>query len=233
MGEMISKVEATLVRMTDPAARLRLVLLTTISQNGLSHGDRDRVLRVAQLDRDGMLILNSLEQLGISTINEAPTTATSRFFGKGKLVSSGSFDDDSEYTSMRYVPGLKSICNELVTNQLSIEDYPSVVPMPEMAASTGSAVSARRRGKAEGSARKKGGATSKWSRTTAKQGASKFGSTFAGARSMLFMVGGISFSELRVCREVMEKESKEIIVGSTEFLSPESFLQDLNSLANQ
>mmetsp|Transcript_2540 Transcript_2540/g.6878 ORF Transcript_2540/g.6878 Transcript_2540/m.6878 type:complete len:721 (-) Transcript_2540:90-2252(-) len=233
MSEMISRVESALVRMVDPAERLRFVLLATISQNGLSHNDRDRILRVAQLDRNGMLTLNNLEQLGISTINDAAPSTASKFFGRGKLVSSGSFDEDSEYTSMRYVPGIKSICNDLAANQLSLEDFPSVVPMPENATNTGSAISARRRGKAEGSARKKTATTSKWSRATPTQTSTKKSTNFTGPRNLIFMVGGISYSELRVCREVMEKESREFIIGSTEFLSPSKFVEDLSSLSPQ
>jgi hypothetical protein len=43
-------------------------------------------------------------------------------------------------------------------------------------------------------------------------------------------VGGLCFSELRVTREVMSKESKEIIIGSTHFTKPTDFMQDLSKL---
>lgn len=154
--------------------------------------------------------------------------------GKSKVQGTGSFDDDSEYASSRYVPPLKSTLMDLVSNQLSIDDYPSVVPMPQLPStkSTGAA-SARRRGKgADGtaSARKKKGATEKWNRTGTTGAATKTTTTFTGGRNIVFMVGGLSFSELRVAREVMEKESREIIVGSTKFLSPNEFMKDLATL---
>jgi len=44
---------------------------------------------------------------------------------------------------------------------------------------------------------------------------------------MVFMVGGMSFSELKVARDVMNKESREAIVGSTAFLSAGDFIDDL------
>jgi syntaxin-binding protein 1 len=150
--------------------------------------------------------------------------------GKNKAASSGTFDDESEYASSRYVPTLKSTCVELVSHQLSMEEFPSVVPMPDQQSSSGSAVSARRRGKPADSARAKPGATSKWNRTGNGEAVSKSGSHYVGGRNIVFMVGGISYSELRVVREVMEKESREIIVGSTSFLSPSEFLKDLASL---
>lgn len=153
---------------------------------------------------------------------------------KSKIQQASSFDEESEYASSRYVPALKGILNELVTNSLSVEEYPSVIPMPASMTSSAGAGSARRRPKAlDGSARKKKGATDKWSRT----GNSTTESTnapisFQGGRNMVFMVGGISYLELRVARDVMESESREIIVGSTKFVGPSEFIDDLKTLTN-
>lgn len=146
-----------------------------------------------------------------------------------KGSSNDSFDEDSEYASSRYMPMLKPTLQELVTNQLSIDEYPSVIPMPAMA--TSSATSARRKGP-EGSARKKkGGATGKWSKTGVSETGKAVATNFTGGRNLVFMVGGLAYSELRIAREVMEKESKEIIVGSTEFVSPQDFIDELHTLA--
>jgi syntaxin-binding protein 1 len=150
---------------------------------------------------------------------------------KSKISSSGSFDDESEYASSRYNPPLKSILNDLVSNQLSIDEYPSVIPMPASAGSSVGTGSARRRGGAEGSLRKKAGATDKWEKTGTSSTNQANGSHYVGGRSIVFMVGGLSYSELRVARDVMQKESREIIAGSTKFISPSDFLSDLHTLA--
>jgi syntaxin-binding protein 1 len=81
LSEVISRVETALVRMSSPVARLRMVLLATVSQNGLSPSDRDRILRAAQLSRDDLLTMNSLEQMGIATVNNATSGGAARFFG--------------------------------------------------------------------------------------------------------------------------------------------------------
>lgn len=152
---------------------------------------------------------------------------------KSKLSTSSSFDEDSEYASSRYSPPLKSILSDLVTNQLDTTDYPSVIPLPLSAASTSVSGSARRRGGKgnEGSLRKKGGATDKWSKMGSSGKSSSAASAYTGGRNMVFMVGGLSYSELRVARNVMEKESREIVIGSTKFVSPTEFLEDLHTLA--
>jgi syntaxin-binding protein 1 len=160
-------------------------------------------------------------------------TSTTQRSIKGRLSSSGSFDEESEYASSRYSPPFKTILMDLVSNQLSTDEYPSVIPMPMSASSTVGTGSARRRGKGgmEGSARNKGGATDKWGKVGSSTTSQANGSNYVGGRSLVFMVGGISYSELRVARDVMQKESREIITGSTKFISPSDFLSDLHSLA--
>eukprot|EP00934_Nitzschia_sp_Nitz4_P004920 Nitzschia sp. Nitz4//scaffold1_size375055//246150//248451//NITZ4_000296-RA/size375055-processed-gene-0.376-mRNA-1//1//CDS//3329541105//4910//frame0 len=239
MSEMISRVEGSLLRMREVEDRLRLVLIATISQNGLSSADRDRLLRAAQLGRDELLVLDSLSKLGIQTLNNmgggnGGGGALGFFASRNKVQNTGSFDDESEYASSRYVPPLRGILADMVSSSLSVEEYPSVIPLPANQSSAASAGSARRRaGGAEGSARKKKGATDKWSRTgnpaSPTGGAS---TTYVGGRNLVFMVGGISYSELKVARSVMEKESREIIVGSTKFINPNEFMKDLSTLTN-
>ena len=150
---------------------------------------------------------------------------------KSKLSTSSSFDEESEYASSRYVPPLKGILTDLVLNQLSIDEYPSVIPMPMSATSSSAgAGSARRRGKGGTDAKKKGGATDKWGKLGTSTLSPSGGGNYVGGRSILFMVGGLSYSELRVTRDVMEKESREIIAGSTKFVSPAEFVEDMHTL---
>jgi syntaxin-binding protein 1 len=152
---------------------------------------------------------------------------------KSKLSTSNSFDEESEYASSRYSPPLKSILSDMVTNQLSTQEYPSVIPMPMSATSSTAAAtgSARRRSKATEGSLRKSGATEKWSKLGDSTKSPAKGSSFIGGRFIVFMVGGMSYSELRVTRDIMEKESREIITGSTKLISPSEFLKDLHTLA--
>jgi len=236
LSETISRCESAMIRIQDPKDRLRLMLIAIISQGGLTSADKDRLLRAAQLGRKELQTLESLTKIGISTINNkeagSSTPTKTGFLGglRNRASSIDSFDEDSEYASSRYVPPLKKILKDLVSNQLSIEEYPSVIPMPpmSMSSSTGVASSARRRGKAgvESSSRKKG-ATDKWGK---KQSKGSESSHYDGGRNIMFMVGGLSFAELRVVRDVMERESREIIAGATKFISPDEFVDDLKTL---
>jgi syntaxin-binding protein 1 len=149
---------------------------------------------------------------------------------RSRSSSDDSVDDDeeeSEYASSRYVPPLKGILKALVSNQLDFQEYPSIIPMPPSSASSSVGVTSSAR-----SSRKKGGAsTDKWGKSNSS-GESKGKGSYDGGRNIVFMVGGLSFSELRVTRDIMEKQSREIIAGSTKFVSPEEFIDDLKTLTS-
>ena len=142
-------------------------------------------------------------------------------------------DEDSEYANSRYTPGLKNVLQELARNELSINDYPSVIPMP-MAPSGSASSSSRRSIVPQGSVRKKDGRFSgQWSKASGSSMTLGMDSaaTFIGGRNLVFMVGGLSYLELRVARDVMAKESKEIIIGSNKFTNPSNFIEDLSTLS--
>jgi len=158
----------------------------------------------------------------VLVISSNPVSTTCR----RKVSSSGDYDADSEFANSRYVPPLKHILEEAIQHRLSFDDYPSVAPMPEMhGTGSGSAHSARKR--PDGSARR-GGATSRWQRAVPAEKTKE--ESYQGGRLIVFVVGGMCFSELRVARDVMAKESKEIIAGSSAFLKPKQFIDLIRRL---
>jgi hypothetical protein len=131
----------------------------------------------------------------------------------------------------RYNPMLKDILNEMVANTLSLDEYPSVVPMPPSATSSAGGAKTGRSAREKTSVRKKNRATDKWNSIGGPKKAGAQSIAFSGSRNLVFMVGGISYSELRVARKVMEKESREIIIGSTQFINAKGFISCLDSLS--
>lgn len=146
-------------------------------------------------------------------------------------------EDEGEFSAGRYKPTLKKILQGLVgaADPLSFEDFPSVMPMPESTASSGTAASARRKKKShggvEGSARK-GGGQKRWNQAHSGAGKGKSAAAnFTGGRSIVFTIGGMSYSEMRICREVQAQESREIVFGSTAFVTPKDFVSDMSTLS--
>ena len=147
-------------------------------------------------------------------------------------------DDDDEFESSRYMPAMKPVLEDLCHGELSIEEFPSVMPMPASASSkagrpTASVRSSRKASGAASSARKSVGASSKWASNARDTKRSAGPISFTGPRTIVFMVGGISYGEICAARDVMENESSEIIVGSTAFISPKDFMSDLSKLSEQ
>jgi syntaxin-binding protein 1 len=162
----------------------------------------------------------------------------------GRLSAGSASDDEAEFAGSRYSPAIKTVMEELVTNELSLDDYPSVLPMPDMP-SQGSSAGGKRgsggagaggsaRGSRAGqaaSARKAAGPTSRWGKSSTRPAASSGPKSFSGGRAIVFMMGGLSYSEMRAARQVMTKESREVVIGSTAFVSPKEFVDDLATLS--
>ncbi len=53
---------------------------------------------------------------------------------------------------------------------------------------------------------------------------------FIGPRIIVFVLGGITCSEMRVAYELMMQTKSEIIVGGTSLLTPQNFIDGLGSL---
>uniref|UniRef100_A0A7S3QD01 Uncharacterized protein n=1 Tax=Chaetoceros debilis TaxID=122233 RepID=A0A7S3QD01_9STRA len=51
-----------------------------------------------------------------------------------------------------------------------------------------------------------------------------------GSRQIVFMAGGACYSELRAANELMEKGGPEVILGSTHFIDPSTFVKSIASL---
>lgn len=71
LADMIDTAEQLLMRMKDPKDRLRLILIITISQGGLRQQDRRRLMNAAELSRNDMRTLSSLEILGLSILSSS------------------------------------------------------------------------------------------------------------------------------------------------------------------
>jgi syntaxin-binding protein 1 len=86
LAETISRCESALIRIQDPDDRLRLMLIATISQGGLSSGDKDRLLRAAQLGRKELQTLESISKIAIGSINNNAASPAAAKEGRGGFL---------------------------------------------------------------------------------------------------------------------------------------------------
>ncbi|KAL7550108.1 hypothetical protein ACHAWF_013347 [Thalassiosira exigua] len=222
-------------RPNDGATRLRLMAVAIVSQRGLSsQGDLEKLLREANLSQREMTALRNLEKMGCPLVNpEGKKNGKLARLRDQRVSSFGSSNlaSESEYSSSRYVCPLKGVLEESANGKLSVEEYPSVMPLPDPDAVLGSSVikSVRRPNE---SVRKTG--SGGWAKASAAgqsaQGGKKKGRT--GARQIVFVAGGACYSELRAAREVAVGAGTEVVMGSTRCVAPADFVGDLVGLGS-
>jgi syntaxin-binding protein 1 len=209
--------------------RLRLMAIVIVSQRGLgSESDLQKLLGEASLSSKELSALRNLEKLGCPLVQRKSADTKGKLVGFLKSKGVETFtqaESDSEYSSSRYVCLLKPILEQAAAGKLSVDQYPSVMPLPDAEAVLGQSASG-----AAKSVRKAGTASSKWqSQSTASNASVKKKTSYSG-RQIVFMAGGMCYSELRSAREVMNASGTEIVVGGTRFITPKDFLIDLNNL---
>lgn len=213
LNEMVDQVEAALLSLM-PKLAYRLIAVFMVSQAGnVSDIIRRRLYKAANLSPDQERGLENFEKLGVSMV-ERPSAGPDRFgsiFGGKRGGAQLVTNDDSEYASSRYAPKAKVLMTAMAENTLDMDEYPSVLPMP--VGTTGSAASVRTK-----TARSK------------KGGNIAGGGVFSGPRQIVFLAGGLSFSEVRSAEEVMASSEREFIIGSTHFLKPDEYLHGVSQL---
>uniref|UniRef100_A0A7S1BZN1 Uncharacterized protein n=1 Tax=Corethron hystrix TaxID=216773 RepID=A0A7S1BZN1_9STRA len=205
------------LRKVDQLMALRLISIYIVSQGGILAKDKEELFRVAGLSKTQRNAVANFELLGVK-LERQEKKKLERLFSS-RVIAKGRNDMNSEYAISRYKCYLKEVMEELVNNTLSFEKYPSILPMP-VGGSSGAAASAR-------SAR-----TRHANHSTGPIRRSANTKMFSGGRQIVFVAGGACYSELRSVQEVMETCDKEIILGSTHFITPTSFLEDMERLSD-
>jgi len=226
VADMVDQVESALGEAKNILARFRLLAIFIVSQDGLRPEDEERLMNAARLDPFYRKALQNLEILDIpmvKTVTGGNRMSLSLRKNAMKLLSKGNTDDtESEYASSRFACELKGILTELQENKLSLDDFPSVLPMPvESLESSGYSSMAK-------SVRTSG--TNSRFRRRSTESTEMGGAKLFGARQIVFMAGGACYSELRTTRDLMEAGGPETMIGCTHLINPEQFVKDLASL---
>eukprot|EP00727_Mastigamoeba_balamuthi_P010299 m51a1_g5892 putative sec1-like family protein (645) ;mRNA; f:529751-533189 len=207
--------------LNDPAVSVedkkRLLMLYIISQEGIKEQDRKRLFDYAKLSPADQTCISNLFYLGVTLTSGARKGKSKRKKEKRKRRG-----DDVPYDLSRYVPRLKNVMLDAITDQLPAADFPFVREPP--------AGSRLQSGEAR-SGLKKQAAVAKWAE---QKGAEDAGLAAAlggnSPRLIVFVAGGMTHSEMRSAYEVSEQETRQCYIGSTHILTPSTFLQQLSLL---
>lgn len=208
--------------------KLRLVMIFCITQE-LNQADVDRMLETAGLAGALKQAVSNLALLGVK-LKEPPVqpkgmqrikagamgaTKLFPFMGKSDSKKPRKATDVS-FDLARYRPALQFDIQDALESKLDKQDWPSVTDPADLAAARTPANKPRgRAGWAD-----KGGGKKEAAASTAK----------AGPRLLVFVAGGVSFSEMRAAYELSARYDREVIIGSTELLTPERYLRSMAML---
>lgn len=118
---------------------------------------------------------------------------------------------EGEYSDTRHVCQLKVLLEQFLAGELPADRFLSMGP------SAGGANKAT-----EAKSVRKFGANSRWAKKDAP--------AFTGGRYMVFVAGGLCYTEMRVAYEVMHAQNKEVVCGGTHYTAPHEYLADVGAL---
>eukprot|EP00293_Proteomonas_sulcata_P013799 CAMPEP_0184312110 /NCGR_PEP_ID=MMETSP1049-20130417/47161_1 /TAXON_ID=77928 /ORGANISM="Proteomonas sulcata, Strain CCMP704" /LENGTH=264 /DNA_ID=CAMNT_0026628013 /DNA_START=23 /DNA_END=817 /DNA_ORIENTATION=- len=223
LKESVTKVLESSIQEDD---KLRLIMIFIITQEGLTDDDISKLVDSAKF-RDSEAAkqaVNNLKHLGVE-LKEAPEKPKG-MMGMGAAAAKTLFpfmktgeskprrDTDVSYDLSRYRPPLQWIMQDALENKLDATEFPCAGmsgPTPPQ-------------GPPAVKPKQKAG----WADKGAKKEAEK--DQKSGPRLIVFVAGGLCYSELRAAYELTKKFDREVIIGSTEILTPERYLKSLTSL---
>jgi len=230
----------------DVENKIRLIMLFIVYNQGkLSDDKKEKLFRMAKLDDDQIDACNNLSLL-IKASKSGISQKLSKFFEGFKK--SGASDKEVGYQLSRYTPKLKEITEKCIQGKLETESYPYIndpssgFKLSNKDASSSSSktsTSSKTTGSSSGASSdlrsKKTGPT--WNKQT-KKGAEEETTTSTASsvkiennnKMFVFVIGGMSYSETRSCYELMGEYNMDVFFGSTSLLTPQTFIQKLETL---
>jgi syntaxin-binding protein 1 len=204
------------VRMLDeeditPPDRLRLLILYILYRDGILKEDTQKLLAHAQLPASEETIIRNLELLGARTsrgLKDPRPGFTPMFPRKPPPMTM-----QDEYALSRYEPVLQEMLEAAAANTLSPETFPYTKPPLDM-----------------GDVVNQASATSlRTAKPTWARGRSNV-STENKQRCIVFIAGGATYSESRVCYEVGRKTGREVFLVTSHMLTPTLFARQVADL---
>ncbi|KAG0224615.1 vacuolar sorting protein VPS33/slp1 [Actinomortierella wolfii] len=206
--EMAAMLEDRSVSIRD---RLRLVMLFFISQ-AATQDVRNQLFQMSRCSYEDRDIANNLEFLGVKLDVAAPPPNKKSWFS-GLLKKNTVNEEDLEYDLPRYTPVIKTIIDGVVDKTIDRDQYPFTLA-PDQLQEIQAPKTVRSLRSAKPTFHHKG-------RRNEPQG-----------RLILFVAGGMTFTEIRTVYEAAAAHNWDVLIGSTHILTPGSFMDDMRLLRN-
>eukprot|EP01083_Nonionella_stella_P034022 93124_1 len=197
--------------------KLRLVMIYIITQDGINEGTRKALFRVANFSDMQQEAVTNLFELGVS-LQQSSSKNRAKKWDKEALNRSRARAENVPLELMRYVPQLENILEKQLSDTLSQDDYPYISQPPPR-----SSVAQKQQTSNQGRSRRV-------RKTAGLRGGNQEQASDLGPRLITFMMGGVTYSEIRVVYDLCESKKKDIIIGSTSVVTPDSYIRDLSAM---
>ena len=176
-------------------------------------------MKLAKLSAEDMNMINNLEYLGVAVSKRGAKSALS-FASKRKKRSirkeHGALEGEEQWQLSRFQPIVYDIFEDMLKGELSQDEYPYVIQP-----SGGNVGKKTQMIDVELSVRKK--------KSTRRETGGNKG--VEGRPVVLFIVGGMTRSELRVAHQLSSQFSSNLLIGATSIDTPNAFLRNVSSIS--
>jgi len=175
--------------------------------------------KLAGLRKEDMTAVCSLALLGVSVFKQPDISEKSGFFNKKKEKPEATRrkkPEDGGYALFRFDPLLKDIVSDLGAHRLPEDEFPYLrAPSSGVASDSASTAQSARTGGRQGLP---------WAKRDGANGATRGP---AARRLIVFVIGGVVRSEMRVAHELSKSMGRDIILASTSVETPRTFIDAL------
>eukprot|EP01099_Mayorella_cantabrigiensis_P001118 TRINITY_DN1462_c0_g3_i1.p1 TRINITY_DN1462_c0_g3~~TRINITY_DN1462_c0_g3_i1.p1 ORF type:complete len:354 (+),score=88.13 TRINITY_DN1462_c0_g3_i1:834-1895(+) len=188
--------------------KIRLIMIYIVTQEGIRDQDSRAIMEKAGLSRQEQFGIKNLSCLGV---------AVSKRDGRQNKKSSNQRKkrtDDIPFELSRYVPKVKEILQEIIEGQAGVDQFPFAGAGPSSSKTTTTATT---------SLKSKGG----FGKEKRKQEEDNLTSA---PRMIVFIAGGMTYSETRSAYELAKSHHVPVTIGSTHILTPKRFVEQLRTL---
>lgn len=205
-----------------PLDRLRLLMLYVLYRDGLLEADVRKLSAHARVD--GEAVIGNMGLLGARTVRglkEVRALPEPLFPPKDPNAKGGGGSGADEYALSRYEPALQGLLEGHAKGSLDASVWPYTKPpldVPEQG----------RPGLTSATSLRSTTARPTWAKTPAAAGGA--GAVDNRQRVVVFVAGGATWSEARVCYEVGRRTGREVVLVTGEMVTPALFVRQVGDL---